>query len=91
MEIEQTVSQNTTSGNRPEKQFAAGSIRATIWKNEITTKEGTPSSFRTVTFERSYKDKSGDWKTTSALRINDLPKATLVLNKAYEFMAISEQ
>jgi hypothetical protein len=82
---------NGNTGNRPEKKFSAGSIHATVWRNEVTSKDGNPTSFMTVTFERNYKDKNGDWKTSSALRINDLPKASLVLNKAYEYMAIGEQ
>jgi len=47
--------------------------------------------FKTVTFERSYKDKDGEWKKTGTLRIQDLPKATLVLNKAYEFCVTKQE
>ncbi len=77
------------AGKRPEKEFSSGSIRATIWTNQAVSKDGKPINFQTVSFERSYKDRDGDWKTTSALRINDLPRATLVLNKAYEYLATS--
>lgn len=76
-------------GKKPEKEFSSGAIRATIWNNEATSKEGKPINFRTVSFERSYKDRNGDWKTTSALRVNDVPRATLVLQKAYEYLAIN--
>ena len=78
------------NGKRPEKEFSSGAIRATIWNNEAFSKDGKPISYRSVSFERSYKDKDGDWKTTSALRINDIPRATLVLNKAYEFLATAD-
>ncbi len=92
MEQQTTTQYNEQSqiGNKPEKHIAAGSIRATVWKNDVITKEGKQTSFRTVTFERSYKDKNGDWKTSSALRLNDLPKASLVLSKAYEYLAMTE-
>ena len=75
------------TGKRPEKEFSSGAVRATIWNNETMSKDGKPINFKTVSFERSYKDKDGDWKTTSALRVNDIPRATLVLNKAYEYVA----
>jgi hypothetical protein len=91
--MEQTYTQRSEQsqvGNKPEKHIAAGSIRATVWKNEVTPKDGPVTSFRTVTFERTYKDKNGDWKTSSALRLNDLPKASLVLSKAYEYLAMNE-
>jgi len=29
----------------------------------------------------------GEWNTTNSLRVNDLPKAALVLQKAYEYIS----
>lgn len=75
--------------NLPEKKFKAGAISATIWKNEVS-KDGKVMAFRTVSLDRNYKDKDGNWKTTHSLRSTDLPKASLVLNKAYEFIVTSE-
>lgn len=72
----------------PEQTFRAGGIRASVWRN--TTKEGD-REFRSVTFERSYKDKDGAWKTTSSLRVNDLPRAAVVLAKAYEYLVLRGQ
>ena len=64
----------------PEKKFRAGAVAATIWRNE-----SAKGSYATVNLDRNYKD--GDqWKSTGSLRINDLPKAVLVLNKAYEYI-----
>lgn len=74
--------------NLPEKKFRAGAITATIWKN--TSNDGE-SEFNTISFERSYKDKKDEWQTTNSLRVNDLPKAKLVLEKAYEFLVLKEQ
>jgi len=71
--------------NQPEKKFRAGAISATVWKNTGTRQNGEETIFRTISLERSYKDKSANWKTTNSFRINDLPKAELVLKQAYEF------
>ncbi|MEK6963574.1 MAG: hypothetical protein AABX70_04050 [Nanoarchaeota archaeon] len=71
----------------PEKKIRIGAITATIWKNESKSKEGENYIYRTVSFGRSYKDKSGVWQSTNSLRANDLPKASLVLSKAYEFLS----
>ncbi|RME31919.1 hypothetical protein D6789_01170 [Candidatus Woesearchaeota archaeon] len=73
--------------NTPLKKFRAGAVSATIWTN--TSKEG--GEYNTVSFERGYKDKDGTWKTTSSLRLNDLPKAALVLTKAYEYLALGNE
>ncbi len=76
--------------NLPEKKFYVGGISATVWKNESLNSNGDKVSFRTVGFEKSYKDKEGNWKTTNILRVSDLPKAALVLNKAYEFINLNQ-
>lgn len=75
------------SKNMPLKKFRAGPVVATVWNNQ--TKDGE-SEYKTVSFERSYKDQEGNWKTTNSLRTNDLPKASLVLQKAYEYIALAE-
>ncbi len=77
--------------NTPEKKFRASPVTATIWTNEAKTKDGDIKIFRTISLERSYKDKEGNWKSTSSFRVNDLPKATLVLNKAFEYISIKDE
>lgn len=74
----------------PTKKFKAGAITATIWKNKGTSSTGEPTTYFTVSFERTYKDKSGEWKKTNSLRQLDLPRAVLVLNKAYEFLTLKQ-
>ena len=78
--------------NLPEMKFRAGAISATVWRNTITKKDGTQADVRTVKFQRSYKDKDTDqWKNTSSLRATDLPRAVVVLNKAYEYLVLNGQ
>ena len=83
--------QKSETVNAPEKKFSTGVISATIWKNSGTSKKGDPVEFRTISLQRRYTDEKGEWKSTSSLRINDLPKASLVLNKAYEYLVLKEQ
>ena len=78
------------NANFPEKKFSAGSVTATIWKNEHIDDAGTKKSYNTISFERVYKGKNNDWIKTNTLRINDIPKAILVLNKAYEFISLKK-
>jgi effector-binding domain-containing protein len=79
----------TQEKNQPEKKFRAGPICATIWSNNNLDKDGKVVAYRSVSFERSYKDKNDSWQTTHSLRLNDLPKAALVLQKAYEYLALT--
>ena len=71
--------------NHPEKKFRAGGISATVWKNPSKRKDGSVGAFRTISLERSYKDKNNAWQTTNSFRINDLPRAELVLRQAFEY------
>jgi len=90
MERKKGIEEYSTGKALPEKKIRIGAISATIWKNEGTSKLGEPFTYRTVSFERSYKDKAGAWQSTNSLRVNDLPKASLVLAKAYEFVSFDE-
>lgn len=74
-------------GNKPENRFSAGAMAASIFKNEITKKvdgKDEKVEFKTTTISRNYMDKEGKWQSTNSLRINDIPKAILVLQKAYD-------
>ncbi|MBU90400.1 hypothetical protein CMO94_02560, partial [Candidatus Woesearchaeota archaeon] len=82
------VKTETVSGNMPEKKFSTGGLTATIWENQGKNKEGLDVSYKTVSFQRRYMDKKGEWQSTNTLRINDLPKASLVLQKAYEYIVM---
>ena len=73
----------------PDKKFRAGAISATIWANETKNDKGEIVNYKTISFDRNYMDKDGNWKTTNSLRTSDLPKAILVMQKAYEYLALS--
>jgi hypothetical protein len=74
----------------PEQKFKAGALAATIWLNQGVDNDGKQTSYRSVSFERSYLDKEGNWQTTNSLRVGDLPKAILVLSKAYEYLMLKD-
>jgi len=80
---------NENTGNQPEKKFRAGAISATVWQNQGQSKKtGEAVAFRTISIDRCYKDKNDQWQNTNYLRINDLPRAALVLTKAYEYLVM---
>ncbi|MBW2986638.1 hypothetical protein KY333_04680 [Candidatus Woesearchaeota archaeon] len=74
--------------NKPEKKYKAGAVSATVWKNE-GQKNGKSFAFHTISLSRAYKDKDNNWKNSSSLRPGDLPKAALVLSKAYEYLTMN--
>lgn len=69
----------------PEKKYSAGTIQATIWKNQKDNLE-----YHTISFTRRYKDKEGNWKDTNSLTKTDLPKAIIVLQEAFKYLTLKE-
>jgi len=71
---------------QPETKFVAGAVVATIWKNQKVF-NNRQTEYNTISLERKYF-KNDQWQTTTNLRANDLPKASLVLQKAYEYLML---
>ncbi|MCZ6633666.1 MAG: hypothetical protein O7G87_09690, partial [bacterium] len=67
-----------------------GPCSASVFQNEYDRDDET-FTIRSVSFQRRYLDKDGEWQTTNSLKVNDIPKAVLVLNKAYEFLTSNGQ
>jgi hypothetical protein len=71
--------------SKPETVFKVGAVRASVFKN-IISKDGQSIPLAKVVIEVRYKDKTGNWQGTNSLSINDLPKAILALQKAFEYL-----
>ena len=70
---------------KPETVFKMGAVRASIFRNTIE-KAGQMIPLPKVVIEVRYKDKTGQWQGTNSLSLNDLPKAILALQKAFEYL-----
>ena len=79
----------TDAHSRPERDFRAGAVRVAVWTNSRLSSEGIPFNSHKVVLERTYKDSDGGFKTTGSLGLNDIPKAILALQKAYDFLISS--
>jgi hypothetical protein len=71
--------------SKPEQVFKMGAVRASIFRNTMV-REGKSVSIGKVIIEVRYKDKSGEWKGTNSLSLNEVPKAITALQKAYEYL-----
>jgi hypothetical protein len=76
--------------SKPEKVFKVGAVRASVFRN-IITKNGQSIPLPKVVIEVRYKDKTGQWNGTNSLSLNDLPKAVLALQKAFEYLTEHRQ
>lgn len=70
---------------KPIVKYSIGTINVAVWEN----KKNEGGTFNTVTINRRYKDKE-EWKNSNSLRLNDIPKAIMALNKAYETLSLKQ-
>jgi hypothetical protein len=71
--------------SKPEVSFKVGAVRAAIFMN--TLQRGAQSvNIGKVILEVRYRDKDGQWKSTHSMSANELPKAILALQKAYDYL-----
>jgi hypothetical protein len=70
---------------KPETVFKVGAVRASIFRNTIM-RAGQSNALPKVVIEVRYKDKTGQWQGTNSLSLNDLPKAILALQQAFEHL-----
>jgi hypothetical protein len=71
--------------SKPEITFKVGAVRASVFRN-IVVNNGRQVPLPKVVIEVRYKDKTGQWKGTNSLSLNDIPKAILALQKAFEYL-----
>lgn len=76
--------------SKPETVFKVGAVRAAVFRNTIE-KNGQTIQLPKVALEVRYKDKTGQWNGTNTLSLNDLPKAILALQKAFEYLMQHKQ
>lgn len=66
------------------KHIRAGCVEVTVWENGKGEKV-----YKSVTLQKNYKDRDGNWQRTASLKANDIPKAIVALEKAYETIILS--
>ncbi len=71
--------------SKPEISFKVGAVRASVFRN-VVVNNGRQIPLPKVVIEVRYKDKTGQWKGTNSLSLNDLPNANLALQKAFEYL-----
>ena len=76
----------STASTKPEHEFKVGAVKASIWSNPRETRDGKLFNSHKVIVDRVYRDSGGEFKATSSLDVNDIPKAILALKKAYDYL-----
>jgi hypothetical protein len=79
------MTDNQANGKREpiHKLTGEGSLRAAIWLNKNQT---TQEEYFTASFYRSYRDKQGQWQTSTSFRPHELPALMQLTERAYSLI-----
>ena len=77
--------------NRPRRTFRAGSVRASIWDNEVVLASGEKTNMPKVCVERRYKNDQGEWVSSNHFSINELAKLQTVVRAAFDYLVLVDQ
>lgn len=76
---------------KPEKEFRAGAISASVWRNSVNQGDQEVERF-SVRIQKRFKAKdSEEWKNTDYYFPEDLPKLEAVVRKAYDYITVAER
>ncbi len=79
-----------SNAEKPIKEFRAGTVVASIWVSK-TAIDGRSTAQHSIRVQKRYRDdRTGQWKTTTYFRPDELPKLSLVVSRAYEFLTLRE-
>lgn len=79
------------ANRKPTREFRAGTIIASVWETAPLT-SGRNATKYDVRIQKRYRDeRSGQWKSTSYFRPEDLPKLALVASKVFEELTLRIQ
>jgi len=71
--------------SKPETVFKVGAVRASIFQNTIMH-QGKQVTMPKVVLEVRYRDKKGEWQGSHSFSLNEVPKAILALQQAFEYL-----
>ena len=78
------------AGQKPVAKFKAGQVSAAIWENEVSVNGRTVTMLK-ATVERRYKDRDGQWKSSTSFARNEIPLAMYCLQKCFEHIIGAQQ
>lgn len=76
-------SQANGSGNRPAMTNRLGPLRIAIWNN-TDARDDRVIVRQDIRFSRNYRDKDGNWQSTTGFRVEDLHNLRYLLDWVIE-------
>lgn len=88
---ERTKTMNPSTPQPPIKEFRAGTVSASIWRNETTQDGETVVTFSTRIQKRIPDPQTKEWRATEYYFADDLADLELVVQNARQFTRVKER
>jgi len=82
------MAQNDKS--KPIKEFRAGNITASIWRNEVQ-KDGQTILRYSIRVQKRFRKDDGSYENTEYYFPKDLPRLQVCVQKAFEYTVLTER
>lgn len=76
---------------RPIQSFREGDVSASIWTKVIEHHAGPPTTFCSLSVERSYRDRDGTYRYTKNFNASDLGALVTVIQRSAEYIQKLQQ
>ena len=73
---------------KPRRTFRAGSVRASVWDNEVVI-NGQKTNVPKVCVDRRYKNQEGEWLSSNHFSVNELAKLQTVIRAAFDYLVLA--
>jgi len=71
--------------NAPVHKVRLGAVTASVWEKVISI-NGKSITVNNVTFQKSFRDKAGNWKNTPSFHLEDLLSMQVVLRHTIDHL-----
>ena len=68
---------------KPIAKIRAGTVACALWENGINVNSTTKTVLK-ASIQRRYKDRDGEWRSSTSFSRNEIPLAVFCLQKAFE-------
>lgn len=72
--------------NKPVAKFRARGVSVAVWKQEGEKQKDYTPVFFSVTPQKAFKDKKGEWQNSSSFNEGDIPLLQLCLDQAFAWI-----
>ena len=77
------------TNRQPDRRFKCGGVIASIWVND--TGESGHGMQAKIQLVCHFQASDGQWGKTTSFNINDLPRVSAVVRRAYDWLNLTEE